>query len=137
VARPDTLSDALAMALHLVESRSLAVLVIDTLPLAPAAGPDARPGGEGVLAAALSRMATLLAGTQTAVLFLTDPEQVSQALAHAATVRLNIRRERWLTRNQDVRGYEGQTELVKNRLGRTGTVRIRITFNGTVRGDGL
>ena len=71
------------------------------------------------------------------MLFLTDPEQVSLALAHAATVRLNIRRERWLTRHQDVRGYEGQTELLKNRLGRTGTVRIRITFNGTVRGDGL
>jgi hypothetical protein len=69
--------------------------------------------------------------------FLTDPEQSSQALAHAAAVRLNIRRERWITRNKDVRGYEGQTELLKNRLGRTGTARIRITFNGTVQGDGL
>ncbi len=79
----------------------------------------------------------MLTETQTAVVFLTDPEQSSRALAHAAAVRLNIRRERWITRNGDVRGYEGQTELLKNRLGRTGTARIRITFNGTVRGDGL
>jgi hypothetical protein len=119
------------MTLHLIESRSLAVLVVDTL------SPFAPGSSEGTLAAAFSRLATLLAEMPTAVIFLTDPEQSSQALAHAAVVRLNIRRERWLTRNRDVRGYEGQTELVKNRLGRTGTAHIRITFNGTVRGDGL
>ncbi len=129
VARPATLSDALAMALHLAESRSLAVLVMDTLPV--------EAGGEGMLAGALSRLAALLAETQTAVVFLSDPEQFSRALAHAAAVRLNIRREHWLARKGDVRGYEGQVELVKNRLGRTGAARIRITFNGTVRGDGL
>jgi recombination protein RecA len=135
VARPVALTDALAMGLHLIESRSLAVLVIDALSLAE---PGVRPGsGEGALAAALARLATLLAEMQTAVVFLTDPEGSSQALAHAAAVRLNIRRERWITHNQDVRGYEGQTELLKNRLGRLGTARIRITFNGTVRGDGI
>jgi hypothetical protein len=38
----------------------------------------------------------------------------------------------------DVRGYEAQVEVVKNRLGRAGArVSIRIAFNGTVRGDGL
>lgn len=147
VARPASLSDALAMALHLVESRSLAVLVVDTLPptqapLAPGLG-EKTGSGEDALAGALSRLAALLTETPTAVIFLTDPGQSSRALAHVAAVRLNIRRERWfprehmLTRNRNVRGYEGQTELVKNRLGRTGAARIRITFNGTVRGDGL
>jgi hypothetical protein len=92
---------------------------------------------EGQVAGALARLATLLAETPAAVVFLTDPEQSSRALAHAAAVRLSIRRERWITRNGDVRGYEGQTELLKNRLGPTGAARIRITFNGTVRGDGL
>ena len=135
VARPNTLADALAMTLHLVESRSLAVLVMDVL---PAPEPGERSGSaEGALAGALSRLATLLTETQTAVVFLTDPEQSSQALAYAAAVRLNIRRERWITRGRDVRGYEGQTELLKNRLGPMGTAHIRITFNGTVRGDGL
>ncbi len=141
VARPSSLADALAMTLHLVESRALAVLVVDTLP--PAEPGEKTGSGEGALAGALSRLAALLTETPTAVIFLTDSGQSSRALAHAAAVRLNIRREQWVTRghgfarNRDVRGYEGQTELVKNRLGRTGTARIRITFNGTVRGDGL
>ena len=134
VVRPGALADALAMGLHLVESRSLAVLVMDTWPPEPGAKPGS---GEGVVAGALSRLATLLTETQTAAVFLTDSAQSSRALAHAAAVRLNIRHERWITRNVDVRGYEGQTELLKNRLGRTGTAQIRITFNGTVRGDGL
>jgi recombination protein RecA len=141
VVRPDTLANALAMTLRLVESRAVSVLVMDTLPpmqapLAP--GPGESPAAyEGQLAGALARLATLLAETATVALFLTDPEQSSRALAHAATVRLSIRREQWITRNGDVRGYEGQIELLKNRLGPTGAARIRITFNGTVRGDGL
>jgi RecA/RadA recombinase len=144
VTRPAGLSNALAMCLHLVESRSPAVLVVDTLPFTPASpGSSERAGGsegslrQGVLAGALSRLATLLDENQTAVVFLVNPGQSSRALAHAAAVRLNIRRERWVTRKGDVRGYEGQTELLKNRLGRIGTANIRITFNGTVRGDGL
>lgn len=136
VTRPAGLSNALAMCLHLVESRSLAVLVVDTLPFRPA---SLAPGSssEGTLAGALSRLATLLDENQTAVVFLTNPGESSRALVHAAAVRLNIRREHWITRKGDVRGYEGQTELLKNRLGRIGAVNIRITFNGTVRGDGL
>lgn len=135
VVRPDTLANALAMSLHLVESRALSVLVMDTLPL-PEPGESAG-AYEGQVAGALARLATLLAETPAAVVFLTDPEQSSRALAHAATVRLSIKREQWITRNGDVRGYEGQTELLKNRLGPTGAARVRITFNGTVRGDGL
>jgi hypothetical protein len=51
---------------------------------------------------------------------------------------LAIRRERWITRGPDVRGYEGQVEIVKHKLGRAGAVTpIRIIFNGTVRGEGL
>lgn len=47
-------------------------------------------------------------------------------------------RERWLTVGQDVRGYAGQVAIVKHKLGRAGAVvPIRITFNGTVRGEGL
>jgi RecA/RadA recombinase len=135
VTRPAGLSNALGMCLHLVESRSLAVLVVDTLPFTHASLASGS-GSEGTLAGALSRLATLLAENQTAVVFLTNPGQSSRALAHAAAVRLNIRRESWITRKGDVRGYEGQTELLKNRLGRLGTANIRITFNGTVRGDG-
>ena len=75
---------------------------------------------------------------QTAVIFLTEPQAQSRTLAHVATVRLAIRREQWITRGKDVRGYEGQVEILKHKLGRAGAVvPIRIIFNGTVRGEGL
>lgn len=135
VVRPDTLANALAMSLHLVESRALSVLVVDTFPAVESG--ESAAAYEGQMAGALARLAALLTETSTAVVFLTDPEQLSRALAYAAAVRISIRREQWITRNGDVRGYEGQTEILKNRLGPTGVARIRITFNGTVRGDGL
>jgi recombination protein RecA len=136
VVRPATLDDVLAITLHLVKSRSLDVLVIDTL--YPLLEGDGKPqNAESSLAAMLSRLSTVLVESPTAVVFLTDPEQTAQALAHAATLRLSIRRERWLTISEDVRGYEGQVEIAKNRLGRTGVAQIKITFNGTVRGNGL
>lgn len=76
--------------------------------------------------------------TETLVIFLTEPRAQSRTQTHGATVRLAIRRERWITRGPDVRGYEGQVEIVKHKLGRAGPVTpIRITFNGTVRGEGL
>ena len=53
-------------------------------------------------------------------------------------MRLALRRERWLLRGNDVRGYAGQVEILKHKLGQAGAVvPIRITFNGTVRGAGL
>jgi hypothetical protein len=33
-----------------------------------------------------------------------------------------LHRERWLMRGHDVRGYEGQVEILKHRLGRAGAV---------------
>ena len=76
--------------------------------------------------------------TACVVIFLTEPHVQSRTLAHGATVRLAIRRERWITRRPDVQGYEGQVEIVKHKLGRAGAVTpIRIIFNGTVRGEGL
>ena len=62
----------------------------------------------------------------------------STPLSHFAAVRLRVAHEQWLERHGDVRGYEAQVEILKNRLGPSGhTVTIAIEFNGTVRGDGL
>ncbi len=60
-------------------------------------------------------------------------------MAHAAAVRIVLRREQWIIRDDgDVRGYVGHAEIEKNRFGKTGVRTIvRITFNGTVQGDGL
>jgi RecA/RadA recombinase len=132
IVRPQGGADALAIALHLVESNTLAALVFDGL-----AGllPEDQPG---LTTGMLERLATVVTQTQTAVLFLTEPYVQSRTLAHVAAVRVAIRRERWITRDGDVRGYEGAAEILKHKLGRAGAlVPIRITFNGTVRGDGL
>jgi recombination protein RecA len=130
VVHPDTLTDALALALHLLVTGALAVLVVDLTVLA---GTIAQLPDE-----AFSRLVTLTAQTATAVLFLTEPDAALPALAHAAAVRLALRHERWLTNGAEVRGYESQLEVLKNRLSRAGAVlNIRITINGTVRGEGL
>jgi len=127
IVHPEDGADALAIALHLVESNTLAALVVDGLA-------DLLSGVDGML----ERLATVVMQPQTAVLFLTEPYARSRTLAHVATVRLAIHREHWITRDGDVRGYEGAVEVLKHKLGRAGAlVPIRITFNGTVRGDGL
>lgn len=134
VVRPRDGADALAVVLHLVESGALAALVFDgkTCP------GDGTPTDPATLAGSLERLATLVTQTQTAVIFLTEPSGYSRTLAHAAAVRLALRHERWITRGDDVRGYEAQVEIVKHRLGQAGAViPIRIVFNGTVRGAGL
>lgn len=57
-------------------------------------------------------------------------------LPHYAAVRLLIKRERWLYRRRDIRGYQAQVLVVKNKFGPAGRqARIDITFNGTVAGD--
>ena len=131
VVRPRDAADALALTLHLVESNTLAALVFDgTGNLAQAHA--------ATVAGSLERLLTLVTQTQTAVIFLTEPQVQSQTLAHAATVRLALRREQWLTVGQDVRGYTGQVAILKHKLGQAGAVvPIRIVFNGTVRGAGL
>lgn len=122
IVRPATDDDALAVVLQLVASRTLAVLVCDWTPTA----------------GALAQLNRQLTGSATAVIFLTESASASVALAHAAAVRIRLQREQWLTRHNDVRGYAGQAEIIKNRLGPAGArVPIRIEFNGTVRGGGL
>jgi RecA/RadA recombinase len=183
IVHPQDGADAVTIALHLVESNTLAVLVFDGLadllgemPMKSQASESSlpwtgvQPGQDGQAVASpgaenrpkppirdvgwrfsgqeslslvtgmLERLSAIVAGTQTVALFLTEPYAQSRTLAHVATVRLAIRRERWVTSspNGDVRGYEGTVEILKHKLGQAGAiVPIRITFNGTVRGDGL
>ncbi len=156
VVHPANLEDVFSIVLHLVESNTLALLVVDSL--APA---ESHGDMEAALAgqtAAFARLSAVLPATDarrpgaaTALVFLSgvadhprpadrpEPQSPSHALAYAAAVRITLRRERWITRDDgDVRGYVGQAEITKNRFGKTGVrATVRITFNGTVRGDGL
>jgi len=134
VVRPASLADALAVTLHLVGSNALAVLVFDRF------GSNANRVRTAAAEedAMFARLPQALFGTATAAVFLSEPAEPAPALAHAAAVRIAITRERWITRDADVRGYESRVEIVKNRLGTAGVqVAVRIVFNGTVRGDGL
>jgi len=134
IVRPRDAADALAITLHLVESGTLAALIFD----ATAQSGDSVLPDSATLAGSLERLTTLVTQTQTAIIFLTEPRGYSRTLAHGATVRLALRHERWITRGADVRGYEAQVAIVKHRLGQAGAViRLRIVFNGTVRGAGL
>jgi len=137
IAVPYDLGEALTIAEALAGSGDLAALVFDGL---DALWNDARAAP--LLAASLDRLGAMLARSGTALLFLHAPLSTGSpglsALAHHATVRLNVVRESWLRRHGDVRGYEARVEVVKNRLGPAGrAVTITIDFNGTVRGDGL
>jgi hypothetical protein len=95
-----------------------------------------------LLAACLDRLAAPLARSGSVLLFLHEHvvgrSPALSALAHHATVRLHITRERWLRDHGDIRGYEAKVEVLKNRLGPAGrATTLAITFNGTVRGNGL
>jgi recombination protein RecA len=131
VVRPEDALDALAVTLYLVESNTLTALVFDSLSHLPV-------GRDAHIAGSLARLAEIVVHTRTAVLFLTETAAEHQPLAHLAALRLRLTREHWLMQGGDVRGYEAQVEILKQRQGRAEVrVPIRIVFNGTVRGDGL
>ncbi len=122
IVRPENAVDALAVTLHLIESQALAALVFDGM--ADLAGSASI---EPVLAGTLERLATVVARTETAALFLAEPHAQYRTLAHVAALRLAIRRERWISRGTDVRGYEGVVQIVKHKLGPAGaTVLVQI-----------
>jgi recombination protein RecA len=100
------------------------------------------------LSTTLGRLLSPLSKSGSTLLFLTNlPAQVSPTLStypnqailpYFATIRLLLQKERWLYKQRDVRGYEAQVLVVKNKLAPPGQqVHISITFNGTVDGDGL
>jgi recombination protein RecA len=134
---PDNLEEALAMTEALVGSGGLTALIVDGL--------DERwndAGAAPLLAAGLNRLVAPLSRCGMVLLFLRSPlpsrSPALSALAHYATVRLFVVRERWLRRHGDVRGYEARVQVRKNRLGPAGrAVTLAITFNGTVHGNGL
>ncbi|UCC65454.1 MAG: hypothetical protein JSV36_10595 [Anaerolineae bacterium] len=145
VGSPLDLREALAMTESLARSGGLSALVFDALEVLWT-DPDAARR----LAAALNRLTARLAHSGTVLLFLhaspaspgKDPSTAGSpalsALAHYASVRLQVTRERWLRRGGDIRGYEARVKVLKNRLGPAGrTATIAIEFNGTVRGNGL
>lgn len=98
------------------------------------------------LSTTLGRLVAPLDKAGCALLFLTELRPGARAslsgypnhltLPHYAAVRLFIRKERWLYQRQDIRGYQAEVHIIKNKLGLAGKlVPIAITFNGTVAGS--
>jgi recombination protein RecA len=145
IGTPYDLGEALAMTEALARGGGLSALVFDALEVFWTDADAARR-----LTALLDRLAAPLARSGTALLFLhavspaerhaavSERSPALSALAHYASVRLQLTRERWLRRHGDIRGYEARVEVLKNRLGPAGrVVTLAIQFNGTVRGNGL
>lgn len=129
--------EALAMMEALLLSGSITALVVDTLDFF-----WTDPEAVSQLAATLTRLSTPLSRSGALLLFLHDSPAVTSpalsALAHLATIRLQVTREEWINRHGDVRGYKARVEVLKNRVGAAGrTVSIVIEFNGTVHGNDL
>ena len=100
------------------------------------------PETSRVLRATLKQLARPLHQSPTALLFLTPLQPTAPyypatyPLTDLADLSLRVQREKWLYRQQDIRGYQAQVQVVKQERGRVGhTVTIAITFNGTVQGD--
>jgi recombination protein RecA len=99
------------------------------------------------LSTTLGRIIAPLSQSRCALLFLVSlgpgrqPSMAhypaGSALPHHAAVRLFIQREQWIYRQQDIRGYQAQVEVIKNKVAAAGQrAAIAITFNGTVAAGG-
>lgn len=146
VGRPGDGREALDMLVTLGERSELAVVVFDGW---GALASDAST--RQYAAAALDGLAPRLAHSRAALLVLDEPppllqglvaaiagDPADQALGQQCAVRLALSRERWISLGPDVRGYQIQVQIQKNKLGPAGgAVRLEIRFNGTVRGEGL
>lgn len=141
VARPEGVPQTTGLLHDLVLTAGAAILVLNLH-----SGLLAQAGITQTLSNTLARLMAPLAKTDSALLCLTAlPPRRDTALKHYpaginlphyAAVRLLIQRERWLYKRQDIRGYEAQVEVVKNKFGPAGQrAPIAITFNGVVKAE--
>ncbi len=138
VLRPRPLSLAWSVLADVILEGSAGAVVVDV----PTAATQDETMGR-MLRTTLHQVMRPLRLSRTALLFLTplDPTiphyPTPYPLNTLADVVLRVQREKWLYRQQDIRGYQAQVQVVKQERGRVGqTVTIAITFNGTVHGDG-
>jgi recombination protein RecA len=132
--RPGNVPQALAILQDCILGTEADILVFDT-PLSLLAEANSAQA----LATILGRLVAPLGRTQGVLLFLIslpanstpDPagKPVNSTLAHLATVRLFIQRERWTYQQQDINGYQAQVLVTKNKLGPAGKqASIQIVF---------
>jgi len=139
--RPANGLEALEIGHSLIASRGAGVLVFDAVTHLLA-----DPQGAQALSMALRQLLPVLAKSPAVLIFLTPLQFGSAmsaanypsgfALPHYATLRLQLKKEKWIHKGRDVRGYQARVLVLKNKLGQAGRqATIAITFNGVVRGD--
>jgi recombination protein RecA len=142
--RPHGIPQALAILQDIILGAEADILVFDT-PLSLLSETQSAQA----LATTLGRLIAPLGRAQGVLLFLIslpanstpDPtgKPVNSTLAHFATVRLFIQRERWTYQQQDINGYQAQVLVTKNKLGPAGKqASIRVVFydaGGSENGD--
>jgi recombination protein RecA len=85
----------------------------------------------------LRRLLAPLGQTGTALIFVSDTPARSTGLAHYASVRLQVVRERWLQDNGDIYGYQARVRILKSRFGPSErSVSLSLRFD-TSENDGL
>lgn len=117
----------------------VALVVCDLFRFDPAAAPaaPALPAALEQLLAPLGKSATLL------ICLVSLPPGVAPAsyaqkatLPSYAAVRLELQRERWLQRRQDICGYRARVLIAKNKVGRAGvSVAVDVAFGEDLQGD--
>jgi recombination protein RecA len=139
--RPADGLEALEIVQSLVASRGAGVLVFDA-----ATHLMAGTHGAQSFSTALRQLPAALARSSAALMFLT-PLQFGGAMStanypsgfalpHYATIRLQLKKEKWIQKGRDIRGYQARVLVLKNKMGRAGRqATIAITFNGVVKGD--
>jgi len=119
VASPCQLEEALAMTEALVGGYGLTAMVLDGFDAALQEAQSAQ-----LLAACLNRLVAPLSRSGMVLLFLhasmATGSPALSALAHHATTRLYVARERWVHHYGDIKGYQIRVEVRKNRLGPSG-----------------
>jgi len=139
--RPKTGLEALEIVLILVANRGTGILIFD-----PVSDLLADQDGAQALSVSLRQLPQALTRSACAPIFLTplrfghamSPANYPGgfALPHYATVRLLLKKERWIYKRGDIRGYQARVLILKNKLGPAGqSAPIAITFNGVVSGD--
>ena len=127
VVRPQTNEEALDIAGTLASSGSTSVIVCDFA---------LRKAGGGHEITVLRRLAAPIAQSGCVFIGLFPFDPAGPAIEQAA-LRLQVVRQRWLFRRQDVQGYRAQITILKNKFAPVHRpVELTIGFSSTVAGDG-
>jgi len=135
--RPRTGKQAIDILGDLIRSRQLSAILLDSLP-------DLRtdPVAARYFDHLLPQLCLLLKATGCALIILDELQAPwlqwlagtrSSAIQHCAALHVELRRERWIESEGELRGYQAEAHILKSQRTRPGQVaHIAIEFNETV-----